>query len=83
MFCLGIVGLTAFVLVFAAAFMRFFKNRKEIPLAFMGALAVLVYAAHNFFCYQQVCSTPFLFLILGMAENLLRNGQKTAEEYLP
>ena len=34
----------------------------------MGLLAVCSYAAHNFFCYQQVCCTPFLFLILGLSE---------------
>lgn len=82
MFCLGAIGLASFILIFATAFTRFFRHRREQPLALMGALAVLVYAAHNFFCYQQVCSTPFLFLILGMAENLLRNGQKSAADYL-
>lgn len=81
-FCVGLAGLTAYVLILMAAFVRFFRGRKERPLALMGALAVLVYASHNFFCYQQVCCTPFLFLILGMAENLMRNGQKTAEDYL-
>lgn len=83
LFNLGILGLIPFVMIFAAAVLRFFKNRKQMPLALMGMLAALVYAAHNFFCYQQVCCTPFLFLILGMAENLLRNGQKTAADYLP
>ena len=28
-------------------------------MALMGLLAVLVYGAHNFFCYQQVCCIPF------------------------
>lgn len=81
-FCMGLAGLAAYVLIFAAAFGRFFGRRREAPLVLMGALAVPVYAAHNFFCYQQACCTPFLFLILGMAENLMRNGQKTAEDYL-
>lgn len=72
LFCMGIVGLITFSLIFVTAFCRFFKGRKEEMLLLMGMLAVLVYAAHNFFCYQQVCCTPFLFLILGMAENRLR-----------
>lgn len=82
LFCLGIVGLIAFASLFVLAFLRFYRARKKAPLACMGMLVVLVYSAHNFFCYQQVCCTPFLFLILGMAENLLRNSQKSADGYL-
>ena len=62
--------------LFAAAFRRFLGAREKTPLAFAGALAVLVYGAHNFFCYQQVCCAPYLFLILGAAENLVREYRK-------
>ena len=79
LFCMGIIGLAAFAAVFAAACARFFKARRLTPFALAGLLAALVYGAHDFFCYQQVCCTPFLFLILGMAENSVRNRQKTAE----
>ena len=44
------------------------------PMALMGLLAVLVYGAHNFFCYQQVCCIPFLFLLIAMSENLVREA---------
>lgn len=80
LFCLGILGFIAFAAIFAVAFLRFFQKRKEEPMAVMGMLAVLAYGAHNFFCYQQVCCTPFLFLILGIAENFVRNTQKAAKE---
>jgi len=43
-------------------------------MALMGLLAVLVYGAHNFFCYQQVCCIPFLFLLIAMSENLVREA---------
>lgn len=77
LFNMGIVGLTAFLLVFVTAFLRFYRKRKECPLALAGMLAVLTYGAHNFFCYQQVCCTPFFFLILGMAEHaLMQRGPK-------
>ncbi len=72
LFCMGIVGLLAFCLLLAVAFCRFFRARQKTPLALMGALAVLAYAAHNFFCYQQICCAPYLFLILGLAENLMK-----------
>ena len=38
----------------------------------MGLLAVLVYGAHNFFCYQQVCFIPFLFLLIALSVYLVR-----------
>lgn len=70
LFCTGAFGLTSFCMIFGAALGRFWKRRNSFALA--GMLAVLVYASHNFFCYQQVCCTPFLFLLLGLAENLAR-----------
>lgn len=72
MFCMGIAGLIAYGMIFLVAFQRFFRGRKKDPCVIAGMLVVLAYGAHNFFCYQQVCCTPFLFLILGMAENRLR-----------
>lgn len=72
LFCTGAVGMAAFGMIFVTAFHRFINAGKQEPYALMGALAALVYVAHNFFCYQQVCCIPFLFLILAMAENLLR-----------
>lgn len=82
LFCTGILGLVSYLGVFVTALGRFFKERKKHPLALLGALAVLVYVSHNFFCYQQVCCTPFLFLILGMADSAVRNIQKSAGEDL-
>lgn len=73
MFCMGIVGLIAYGMIFLVAFQRFFRGRKKKPFVLAGMLVGLAYGAHNFFCYQQVCCTPFFFLILGMAENGLRN----------
>lgn len=44
------------------------------PLILAGGLAALCYCAHNFFCYQQVCCTPFLVLLLALAENRMRSA---------
>lgn len=70
--CIGIVGLLAFLGMLVCAVIRYLKRSHLHPLAAAGAIAVLAYAGHNFFCYQQVCCTPFLFLILGAAENVVR-----------
>lgn len=74
LFCTGGIGFAAFVGFLAAAVCRFWKNREKEPMALMGLLAVLVYGAHNFFCYQQVCCIPFLFLLIAMSENLVRKA---------
>lgn len=76
--CVGLAGLFSFCLILAAACVRFLKISVHRPLVLTGALTVLAYGAHNFFCYQQVCCTPFLFLILGLTEGLVRAG--TGEE---
>ena len=80
LFCMGIFGLISYLAVFFLAFRRFFIKRKECPLALMGALVVMAYGAHNFFCYQQVCCAPFLFFILGMAENAVRTSKSDFSE---
>ena len=75
--CLGMLGLLAFLAILATAAGRFLGafccKRDFDPLVLAGGLAVLTYCAHNFFCYQQVCCTPYLFLILAMAENRMRS----------
>lgn len=74
LFCTGVIGLAAFIGFLAAAVQRFWKNREKAPMALMGMLAALVYCAHNFFCYQQICCIPFLFLLIAMSENLVREA---------
>ena len=79
--CGGLLGLLALLWLMTAAVKRFgcipgteASGSYEVdPVVAAGGLAVLVYSAHNFFCYQQVCCTPFLFLLLGLAENRLRH----------
>lgn len=73
--CLGILGFAAFAAIFIAGIRRYFKGQEKTAYALVGAVVLLSYAGHNFFCYQQVCCTPFLFFLLGAAENLLRRKQ--------
>ena len=77
--CIGIGGLLSFLLLLGAGARRFYRIGKEHPEVLMGLLAVCSYAAHNFFCYQQVCCTPFLFLILGLSEQLARRREEAED----
>ncbi len=68
----GILGAAAYIGIFVTAIRRFLKAwRKDYLLAGVAASAVS-YMAYNFFCYQQVCCTPFVFLLLGVGEYLWR-----------
>jgi len=73
---LGICGLVTFVGVLATGVQRFVKARKENDFLPAFALCIVAYAFHNFFCYQQVCATPFLFILIGLGDNMLRNRNK-------
>lgn len=70
--CIGLIGLVCFLILLGSALKRLGREGVRRPLVLAGFLAVCAYAAHNFFCYQQVCCTPFLFLILGLSEGLAR-----------
>lgn len=70
--CYGLAGTAAYAGIFVTAFKSFLGKRRENPLLIAAALTLVSYAGHNFFCYQQVLCTPFLFLILGMGESLVR-----------
>jgi len=73
--CLGVLGLLAYAAYLVTAFVRFLKGAltwKE-PVLLAGCLVILTYCSHNLFCYQQVCCTPFLILILAIAENRRRD----------
>jgi hypothetical protein len=36
------------------------------------AAAAVSYMAYNFFCYQEVLCTPFIFILLGIGEYIWR-----------
>ena len=72
------IGGGAYLSVFVLAIVRMLQNRKESPILLAAAAAVLSYAGHNFFCYQQAVCTPLIFIVIGAAEYLSRN-QKYAK----
>ena len=84
--CIGIVGLLAFLAMLGMGVWRFFKaweknsegteNTWLSAFVLAGMLSILAYAGHNFFCYQQVCCTPFLFIVMGLAESAVRINER-------
>ena len=68
----GIMGLAAYAGIFVTLAGRCMKRREDSYLLTGVAAAVVSYMAYNFFCYQQVLCTPFLFILMGIGEYLLR-----------
>ena len=71
--CYGIVGLVAWCGVLIGGISYFYKKGKENSFVIGFALCMIGYACHNIFCYQQVCCTPFLFIIMGIGESLTKS----------
>ena len=73
----GIFGAAAYIGVFVSAVRRFLQARQHSYLLVGAAAAAVSYTAYNFFCCQQVCCAPFVFLMLGVGEYILRQkGRK-------
>ena len=67
----GVVGGAAYISIFAASLIRTVKNEKNRPVLMAAGAAVLAYAGNNFFCFQQVVSTPLIFIVIGTSEYLI------------
>ena len=70
--CYGIFGGAAYLGIFISALIRFVKKRGQAPVALGAAIIVVAYISHQMFGYQQYISTPYIFLILGIGEQAVR-----------
>ena len=68
---LGLIGTTALAGIFAAGIKRY----KKFPL---GILVIAMYGINSLISFQQVLSTPFLFMVLGLCENRVRRASHEA-----
>lgn len=76
LYTIGIVGLLAYVTMLVTGFTGFMKNRSKNPMLPAFALCIVSYMAHNIFCYEQVCCTPFFYILMGIGSNWIHNQTK-------
>lgn len=76
---LGVFGLISFVGIFAGSLKRLFMRGREEPLCYVFAASLLSYFFHNQFSFSQVMNIPYVFLMFGLAENLMRNMEEKNE----
>lgn len=68
----GILGVLAYLSVFVCGLRRY---RGML----LGVFALILYGINSLFGFQQVMSTPFLFLVLGICEYRCRNKGETID----
>ena len=75
----GVFGMLSFVGIFASSFQRLLEKGKREPLCYVFAASLLSYFFHNQFSFSQVMNIPYIFLMLGLGENLMRNMDKNKQ----
>lgn len=73
----GIFGAAAYLGTYVTAVRRLVRVYSRDVLAAGIAAAVVSYMCYNFFCYQQVLCTPFVFICMGIGEYILRQQERT------
>ena len=68
----GFFGLLCYAGIFLTAFVRYLQKAEEQPLLYVFAVTLLAYTVHNMVSFQQVLSTPYLFIALGIGEGIGR-----------
>lgn len=68
----GIFGFLSFIGIFWSSVRRLCQKAKEDPTCYVFAAAALSYFFHNQVSFSQVTNIPFIFLMLGLGENLMR-----------
>lgn len=82
----GIIGFTGYALLFSSAFIRFINRAQKVTdnikkedkgsdaglFLYLFAISAFCYSIHNIVSFQQILSTPLVFVLLGMGERLMR-----------
>ncbi len=85
----GILGLMGYAGIFLSVWIRFIYRAEKVTvelktrltddnkqlLLYVFAASAFAYTAHNIVSFQQILSTPFVFLLIGMGERLMREGK--------
>lgn len=68
----GWLGLFCYAGIFVVSLIRCGKRAKEQPLLYVCLMSLLAYTVHNIVSFQQILNTPYIFIVLGMGEGLVR-----------
>lgn len=76
----GMFGLLCYGGIFCSAVVRYVRLAEKAldgrrKYLYIFGLSAFAYTIHNIVSFQQILSTPFIFLMLGMGEALAREGR--------
>lgn len=72
---MGLLGLFSYMGMFFSKAGRFIKKAETSPFAFACGLSLVGYMSNNLFSFQQVLNSPFIFIMMGIGEAIIR-GKK-------
>lgn len=80
----GLLGLITYVGMFMTKTVRYITNgmNKDVPLpiAFVCGLALVGYMSNNIFSFQQVLNGPFVYIMMGIGEAVIRESKADKRE---
>lgn len=72
----GIWGLITFCVAFVSSVSRLMKRLSQNSLALIFIVSICSYLIHNQFSFQQILNTPYIYMMLGLAECMMRDMRK-------
>ncbi len=84
----GIIGFIGYAGIFISACIRFISKAEKmisssderVKCLYVFAICAFAYTIHNIVSFQQILNTPFIFLMLGMGERLMREIRFSGKE---
>jgi O-antigen ligase len=74
---IGLLGLCVYVGIFITFLIRCVKGFTKNHFLCIGIIGASLYAINATFSFQEVLNAPFLFLLIGLCENHLRNSKRS------
>lgn len=68
----GVLGWLCYMGIFVTALIRYLKKASGEPALYLYAISMLAYLVHNMVSFQQVLSTPYVFMVIGIGEKIWR-----------
>lgn len=72
----GLFGVICYIGIFVSTFRACIKHAENNPILIAVAASIASYMAYNFFCYQQVLCTPFIFMLMGFGVYISERADK-------
>lgn len=72
----GIWGFITYIGFFVSKAVRYIRRGVMLPVVFACGLSLVGYMSNNMFSFQQVLNGPFVFIMMGIAEAVIRDKSK-------